>query len=126
LRGPRRNQCAAAPFLLSQNELIVSRPWPFDDPIVLPKRQNSSRCWMPDITSPTLSKAEKGAPEWDAAEALLLVAGTGDPQMFARIGGVRTQVGWFRASFARLPGSTMRKRHQVSLEFQMSLGLQVT
>ena len=66
--------------------------WPrtFDEPIPLPRGR-----WLVTLQDAgtyitELPKAEHMAPEWQAAmEALILVATSGGPTMFARIGVVR-------------------------------------
>ena len=63
---------------------------PFEDPIPLPRGRAlvTLRDAAEYITK--LPKAEHDAPEWQAAmEALLLVAESGGPTMFARIGVMR-------------------------------------
>jgi cob(I)alamin adenosyltransferase len=63
---------------------------PFFDPIILP--DGSELATLRDAATyiTTLPKAEHDAEEWQAAmEALLLVAESGGPTMFARIGVMR-------------------------------------
>ena len=72
--------------------MTAERGWqrPFDDPIPLPRGRQlvTLRDAAEYITN--LPKAEHDAPEWQAAmEALLLVAESGGPVMFARIGVMR-------------------------------------
>ncbi len=61
---------------------------PFDDPIPLPGGRKLVTLQDAGITK--LPKAEHEAAEWQAAmEALILVATSGGPTMFARIGLMR-------------------------------------
>jgi hypothetical protein len=67
-------------------------PWstPFDDPILLPNRRQLVTLRDAAMFITKLPKAEHDTPEWQAAmEALILVAETGGPAMFARIGIMR-------------------------------------
>ena len=62
----------------------------FEDPIPLRVVAASSLFKMPAIYITRLSKAEHETQEWQAAmEALILVATSGGPTMFARIGVIR-------------------------------------
>jgi hypothetical protein len=67
-------------------------PWStaFDDPIPLPNGRQLVTLKDAGAYITKLSKAEHAVPEWQAAmEALILVAETGGPTMFARIGVMR-------------------------------------
>jgi hypothetical protein len=71
---------------------MADRGWkrPFDDPIQL--QRGRSLITLEDAGNyiMKLPKAEHEAPEWQAAmEALILVAESGGPTMFARIGIMR-------------------------------------
>jgi hypothetical protein len=62
----------------------------FDDPISLPKGRQLVTLKDAGNYITKLSKAEHEAQEWQAAmEALILVATSGGPTMFARIGVMR-------------------------------------
>ena len=62
----------------------------FDDPIELPKGKKLVTLRDAALYITNLPKAEHDAKEWQAAmEALLLVAESGGPTMFARIGVMR-------------------------------------
>jgi hypothetical protein len=67
----------------------VSWSKPFDDPIDLPNGHTLVTLGEAATYITKLPKAEHDAPEWQAAEALILVAETGGPAMFARIGIMR-------------------------------------
>jgi hypothetical protein len=63
---------------------------PFDEPIPLPRGRQLVTLEDAGKYMTKLPKAEHKAPEWQAAmEALILVATSGGPTMFARIGVVR-------------------------------------
>ena len=63
---------------------------PFGDPIPLPRGRQLITLKDAGTYITKLPKAEHEAPEWQAAmEALILVATSGGPTMFARIGIVR-------------------------------------
>jgi hypothetical protein len=71
---------------------VNSCPWdqPFYDPIELPKGKKLVTLREAANYIMKLPKAEHDAAEWQAAmEALLLVAESGGPTMFARIGVMR-------------------------------------
>ena len=60
---------------------------PFEDPIPLPRGRQLVTLQDAGNYITKLRKAEHEAPEWQAAmEALILVAESGGPTMFARIG----------------------------------------
>ena len=68
------------------------RGWkrPFDDPIPLPRSRRLVTLEDAGNHITRLPKAEHEAKEWQAAmEALILVATSGGPTMFARIGVMR-------------------------------------
>jgi hypothetical protein len=68
------------------------RGWkrPFDDPIALPRGRRLVTLEDAGNYITKLAKAEHEAAEWQAAmEALILVATSGGPTMFARIGVMR-------------------------------------
>jgi hypothetical protein len=68
---------------------VADRGWkqPFDDPIPLPRSGPLVTIEDAGNYITKLPKAEHEAPEWQAAmEALILVATSGGPTMFARIG----------------------------------------
>jgi hypothetical protein len=63
---------------------------PFEDPILLPKGRKLVTLRDAALYVTELPKAEHDTEEWQAAmEALLLVADSGGPTMFARIGVLR-------------------------------------
>ena len=67
-------------------------PWstPFEDPIILPNGRKLVTLRDAATYITKLPKAERTAPEWQAAmEALILVADLDGPTMFARIGIMR-------------------------------------
>ena len=62
----------------------------FDDPTLLPRGRQLATLEDAGNYITKLPKAEHEAPEWQAAmEALILVATSGGPTMFARIGIMR-------------------------------------
>jgi hypothetical protein len=62
----------------------------FDDPILLPRGRQLVTLQDAGTYITTLPKAEHEAPEWQAAmKALILVAESDGPTMFARIGVLR-------------------------------------
>jgi hypothetical protein len=62
----------------------------FEDPIPLPRGRQIVTLHDAATYITRLPKAERDAPEWQAAiEALMLVADLGGPTMFARIGFMR-------------------------------------
>jgi hypothetical protein len=68
---------------------VADRGWKrrFDEPIPLPRGRQLVRLEDAGKYITKLPKAEHEAPEWQAAmEALILVATSGGPTMFARIG----------------------------------------
>jgi hypothetical protein len=68
---------------------VAERGWKrrFDEPITLPRGRRLVTLQDAGTYITKLPKAEHGAPEWQAAmEALILVAETDGPTMFARIG----------------------------------------
>jgi hypothetical protein len=68
---------------------VPDKGWqrPFEEPIPLPKGCQLVTLQDAGTYITKLPKAEHDAPEWQAAmEALLLVAESGGPTMFARIG----------------------------------------
>jgi hypothetical protein len=72
--------------------LVADRGWkrPFDEPIPLPRGRQLVTLEDAGNYITRLPKAEHEAPEWLAAmEALILVATSGGPTMFARIGIMR-------------------------------------
>jgi hypothetical protein len=72
--------------------VTVDRGWKrsFDDPISLPRGRQIVTLADAGNYITKLPKAEHMAPEWQAAmEALILVATSGGPMMFARIGVMR-------------------------------------
>src|SRR6059058_3389039 len=72
--------------------LVANRGWKrrFDDPIPLPRGRQLVTLEDAGNYITKLPKAEHGAAEWQAAmEALILVATSGGPTMFARIGAMR-------------------------------------
>jgi hypothetical protein len=71
---------------------VAERGWKrlFDGPIPLPRGRKLVTLHDTGDYITKLSKAEHEAPEWQAAmEALILVATSGGPTMFARIGVMR-------------------------------------
>ena len=67
-------------------------PWsrPFDEPIPLPRGRQLVTLQDAGNYITRLPKSEHTTPEWQAAmEALILVATSGGPTMFARIGIMR-------------------------------------
>jgi len=71
---------------------VANRGWQrrFDDPIPLPRRRQLVTLKDAGNYITKLPKAEHEAAEWQAAmEALILVATSGGPTMFARIGVMR-------------------------------------
>jgi hypothetical protein len=69
----------------------------FDDPIPLPNGRKLISLHDAATYITKLPKTEHDAPEWQAAmEALILVAETGGPVMFARIGVMRALNGYHR------------------------------
>ena len=66
-------------------------PWStrFYDPITLPDGRTLDTLRDAATYITKLPKAEHDAPEWQAMEALILVAENGGPTMFARIGVMR-------------------------------------
>jgi hypothetical protein len=71
---------------------VAERGWkrPFDEPIPLPRDRQLVTLEDAGRYVTRLSKAEHEAAEWQAAmEALILVATSGGPTMFARIGVMR-------------------------------------
>jgi hypothetical protein len=71
---------------------MAARGWrrPFDDPIPLPRGRQLVTLKDAGRYITKLPKAEHEAAEWQAAmEALILVATSGGPTMFARIGIMR-------------------------------------
>jgi hypothetical protein len=71
---------------------VAERGWkrPFDDPIPFPRGRQLVTLEDAGNYITALPKAEHEAPEWQAAmEALILVATSGGPTMFARIGVMR-------------------------------------
>jgi hypothetical protein len=72
--------------------MSAERRWKhrFDDPIPLPRGRQLLTLRDAGRYITRLPKAEHEAPEWQAAmEALILVATSGGPTMFARIGIMR-------------------------------------
>jgi hypothetical protein len=66
------------------------RKRPFEDPILLPRGRQLITLEDAGNYITKLTKAEHEASEWQAAmEALILVATSGGPTMFARIGVMR-------------------------------------
>jgi hypothetical protein len=75
---------------LFSREVFVSWDQPFYDPIELPKGKKLVTLRDAATYITKLPKAEHDAAEWQASmEALLLVAESGGPTMFARIGVMR-------------------------------------
>jgi hypothetical protein len=75
---------------------VANRGWkrPFGDPIPLPRGRQLVTLEDAGTYITKLPKAEHEAPEWQAAmEALILVATSGGPSMFARIGVMRALTG---------------------------------
>ena len=71
---------------------VVERGWKrrFDQPIPLPRGRQLVTLQDAGTYITKLPKAEHAAPEWQAAmEALILVAESNGPTMFARIGVMR-------------------------------------
>jgi hypothetical protein len=71
---------------------VASRGWKrlFDEPIPLPRGRQLATLEDAGTYITRLPKAEHEAAEWQAAmEALILVATSGGPTMFARIGVMR-------------------------------------
>jgi hypothetical protein len=71
---------------------VADRGWKrrFDEPIPLPRSRRLVTLEDAGTYITMLPKAEHEAPEWQAAmEALILVATSGGPTMFARIGIMR-------------------------------------
>ena len=71
---------------------MAAKGWqrPFDDPIPLPRGRQLVTLEDAGNYITKLPKAEHEAAEWQAAmEALILVATSGGPTMFARIGVMR-------------------------------------
>jgi hypothetical protein len=71
---------------------MATKGWsaPFDDPIPLPRGRQLVTLQDAGTYITKLPKAEHEAAEWQAAmEALILVAESGGPTMFARIGVMR-------------------------------------
>ncbi len=72
--------------------LVANLGWkrPFEDPIPLPRGRQLVTLEDAGTFITKLAKAEHEAKEWQAAmEALILVATSGGPTMFARIGIMR-------------------------------------
>jgi hypothetical protein len=88
-------QIRAAPLqhhYKSGRSVTADRGWkrPFDEPIAPPRGRELVSLEDAGNYITKLPKAEHEAPEWQAAmEALILVATSGGPTMFARIGVMR-------------------------------------
>jgi hypothetical protein len=77
---------------MPQHDVVNDRGWQreFEDPIPLPRRRLLVTLQDAGNYITKLPKAEHEAAEWQAAmEALILVATSGGPTMFARIGIMR-------------------------------------
>ncbi len=77
---------------MPKREVVNDRGWQreFDDPIPLPRGRQLVTLQDASTYITKLPKAEHEAEEWQAAmEALILVATSGGPTMFARIGVMR-------------------------------------
>jgi hypothetical protein len=90
----RSRSLLASAFPISHGKVGVKseRGWkrPFDDPIPVPRGRQLVTLEDAGNYITKLPKAEHEAPEWQAAmEALILVATSGGPTMFARIGVMR-------------------------------------
>lgn len=80
----------------------------FTEPIPLPKGEKLVTLRDAALYITKLPKAEHDAPEWQAAmEALLLVAESGGPTMFARIGVMRA----LNRHVERVLDSSRKKTH---------------
>jgi hypothetical protein len=80
------------PFKWDEGGLIRHRGWKrsFDDPIPLPRGRRLVTLQDAGTYITKLPKSEHTTAEWQAAmEALILVATSGGPTMFARIGVMR-------------------------------------
>ena len=72
-----------------RNDMVATVSWDqqFFDPIILPSGRKLGTLRDAALYITKLPKAERDAAEWQAAiEALMLVAESGWPTMFARIG----------------------------------------
>src|SRR5256884_9530715 len=89
--GPARGE-RMPPDRKPQRALVADRGWKrsFEDPIPLPRGRQLVTLEDAGNYITKLPKAEHQAAEWQAAmEALILVATSGGPTMFARIGIMR-------------------------------------
>src|SRR2546430_13966442 len=89
--GPARGE-RMPPDRKPQRALVANRGWkrPFEDPIPLLRGRQLVTLEDAGNYITKLPKAEHTTAEWQAAmEALILVATSGGPTMFARIGVVR-------------------------------------
>ena len=90
--GPRKRRDRRLSSSQNSANPVADRGWQrrFDDPIALPRGRQLVTSEDAGKYITKLPKVEHDAKEWQAAmEALILVATSGGPTMFARIGVMR-------------------------------------